>query len=238
MDYGDTRNTKRLKIIIAAGILLFLGIVALTIGNLKGNNQTNQALSGGKQTTGQSADVVLNFGNQIDTQNVTVLFNNKTYPPQQVTNQEWTFGLNPGTYTLTASDTGYKQFSTSFTAVSGQQTLINVSLQPLSAPSPIADISQVSMGSGGSGSLADQISPASTITQAQYFYGNTWAVLTINTHNGIGIAYVIAQYDLTKGRWVIAYGPDDDFEESALQQLPSDVQSYVNANFYVEQGGT
>lgn len=231
----DTQNNSgRKRILLFSGLVLVV-VMAFVLDSL---HHGQPQKSDNSQSEQQQADVTLDFKDQTDSQGVAVTFNNNALAPKTVGDTQWTYALSPGTYALVISKAGYKQLLENFTASVGQTTFVNVSLQPTFTSNPIANTSQIAADSSGSTSLAGLISPASTITKTAYFDNNTWAVLTINTRIGLGLAYVVAQYDPSGSRWVIVYGPSDDFEVSALQQMPSDLQSYVDSNFYVEDGGT
>lgn len=199
--------SKKLLLIITVFILVLGVFVILHNLNPDTSNSTPRA----------TVTLTYNVGSLQDT---SVRFNNLSLKP---TNNSNTYDVLPGAYTLTVSKPGYRQFSASFNAKAGQSFIINVQLQLESNPQ-ITAIGQIPTPSVA----------GATITNTTYFYGKTWAALTVQKDNNS--ALVVVQYNPGSQTWSTMLGPGTSFSESDTQNLPAQVESYLAANNYINPG--
>ena len=215
--YEAQLNIKKLKKI---AIILFVILALIVIGLITLNYYRSQYTV-----------VTLDFS--VGSGSPSVRFNNKLTSPE--TKDTYTYKLYKGYYKLSISDVGYKDFSTSLKLVPKQNIYVNINLIPSVKPSA-TDLSKIStVITGTSTSLTSQW-PNATAT-AQYFDNDTWAYVTIHTNMGLGLAYLIVNYDSSSARWIIVRGPiDDSADVGSLQGLPADLQNYLE-NIGYQDGG-
>ncbi|MGH7195723.1 MAG: hypothetical protein ACREGA_02995 [Candidatus Saccharimonadales bacterium] len=131
----------------------------------------------------------------------------------------------------------YKQFSAEFNLSPQEPTEIIVNLKPTTKPSA-SDLSKIitqAVGTSSSVALSSQLTPATTITNTQYFDNQTWALVTLNLRGGIGLSYFVDHYNAYYGRWVLVAPPNDNFNANTVGTMPTDLQNYINHNYYVER---
>jgi hypothetical protein len=163
--------------------------------------------------------IQLNLPNE---QGLHATLNNKSIT---VTKSASTYTLQDGSYNLVMTDLNYHRFSTELTIHAGQTTIVNANLER-SITANIAGWDQLQ---------GSSIYPGVTITQTNYFYQNTWAVLAIELY-GSDNAIVVVHYNDTKGDWQFNAGPGTSFTLSSLKGVPSNVITFLENNNYIEGG--
>lgn len=172
----------------------------------------------------QAGTVVINYTvSKLETNAIT--FNGKVYTPQSESSTALTYRLHRGSYKLDVNVPGYKLFSTPFAVQTGSELSINAALKFKIDPT-IISLQQVNG--------LDQ--PSLTLVNVQYFEGQTWAVLNIQT-NGSDPAVVVAEYQPERGTWQPELGPGTYFRPVDERSLPAAIQDYLQTNNYINQGG-
>ena len=229
-------NANRRKIILllilAVAVVLIVTVLALLNKppSSKGANSSNAPVSG---TSYQSGTMEVTINNLPDQNGLVVSLNQK--PLTNVSPDStgaFSEELSGGTYTLQVNKPGYKAFSAQFSITPSQTTLINVNPQPI-ADTTITNWSQVHASDPvqfddaptGSGTSP---SPAVSIVNVQYFYNKTWAFLTVN--DGSAYGYEVAQYNFQTNSWVGIAGTSQYFSNYYVNEMPSLVQGYLQAN--------
>jgi hypothetical protein len=170
-----------------------------------------------------------------DTSSLSLSINSKNYQPVSLADN---YTLHRGTYTVRVTKTGYQPFSAGFSIKTGQTVIVNADLVAEVTPPALSLSTTYTSGSVGPGAptLASTLPSTTTIDALAYFYGQTWAVLTLDQHTGIGIIVCVAQYQTASHAWVVAVQPDDDFSSNSVASLPPLVSTYVHNNFTVNPG--
>lgn len=195
--------------------LFIVGVLILAIVGVLGFTANKAATKQG--------EVILAY-NLANAEGITATFNGKRVAPSK--GSATTYALDPGTYKLLVSKPGFHTFSTQLPVAAGQPVTVNVQLS-LIADSTITSVDQLSLPGG---SL-----PGTQIGKPQYFYANTWAVLSLQAP-GTDSGVVIVTYDAVSGLWHTAQGPGTRFDPANAQKLPPLVQGYLKANNLVSPG--
>lgn len=147
-----------------------------------------------------------------------------TYNDTRAGNGE-THTLAPGSYTVKVEKAGYTPFSTKFTLRANDELIVNAQLRPASIPTvnSLQDI----------GIAEDFDIGGATITNREYFYDQTWAVLTVS-YQGERDA-VVVQYDVENHTWHTVAGPAIFFTADEIAAYPPLIQNYLTDNNFVGQ---
>jgi hypothetical protein len=144
-----------------------------------------------------------------------VEFNDRPVTPVSRSATSTTYRLAHGSYTVVITDPGYKPFSTQVTIHSGDQLHLSANLQLDSDPT----LTQVSQ-------IKDFILPGANIGSVRYFYGMTWAVLTVTLPN-TDPAVAVTHYNPATSQWSLVAGPGTFFSPSSLKGVPSQAANYL-----------
>jgi hypothetical protein len=132
-------------------------------------------------------------------------------------------GLRPaytvaaGTHHISVTKPGYRDFGADFSVTRGSAVTVNVTM-PRTVAVPTGSLD---------GRVASGINlPGLTISDSHYFYGNSWAVVKVQTTDG-NIGFVIARYDDASAAWQSVRGPGTRFQSSDLSDVPTEVVQYL-----------
>lgn len=202
-------QTKQRNIILGIiGILLIVVVGASLVSHTVGNNK---------------GTLTLNFKlpniNQLQ-----VTLNDK---PINIKSTQQTLTVDAKKYTLKASRTGYKPFTTTFAVEANATTAINISMQVAGDQNHITNPNQIaSIGA----TLNNMV-----VTDVKYFYQNTWAFATLQIDGNT--AYVVVDYNFKTNNWDIVSGPGTSFADTSLQNAPADIVTYLQQNDFIYQEG-
>ena len=205
-------NVTKGKYFTLAGLTILI-IVTLT-------------LIGARRVRPQASVGSLEIALQVpDTNNIVATLNNK---PINFNKLQTNYTLKAENYTLSIKKSGYEDLSAQFTIQAGRPIIINAALQRLPTPK-LTNLATVKPPPGVS-------IQGWAIANATYFYNNTWAFVDARTTGGLG-AFFVLQYDDVARTWKVILGPETVFTSEDVQNLPADVQDYLQNNNYVYAGG-
>jgi hypothetical protein len=138
-----------------------------------------------------------------------------------------TYKLKDGAQQLVVQKTGFKPFRTNFQITKNQTLVITVAMQSTAPQSTTIATEQVQTAFNPAGF---------TVTQATYFYSNTWVVATVSV-DGRDSAVIVAQYVGGSQNWKTVLGPGTIFFPSDTINLPQDVTNYLDQQHYILQEG-
>jgi hypothetical protein len=167
------------------------------------------------------ATVTLQY-NVASTQGVTVTFNGHSIVPSSPN----TYLLKPGIYSLAIAGEGYSPFAAHLNLKAQQKFVVSVQLS-LNSDSTIQNIAQLNLPNG-------QNIPGASITAINYFYNQTWAVVSLQAEGSSAV--VVVEYSVVADTWTTILGPGTAFTQANSQDLPSKVTDYLIANNYISQG--
>lgn len=219
---------RRLVLVIGTFVLLIL-ILVLYISvrpqTIRIGDRTYHAVSAQDE-----GSLVINY-NDITNQSGMVVELNQSPLKGQAVNQD---SLPPGSFNLTVTDKGYKDFSQDFSVVAEQTTYVSVKLLPISPPSA-SNLNDIITNAQTSTpvSMASILPSETVVENVVYLDDNAWAIITANLKIGVGQVHFVAQYDSNIGLWIAVTNPDDDFDSSDISTLPTSVQNYIYNNYGV-----
>jgi hypothetical protein len=212
-NYQAPQSNQGRKLLILGGVVLALLMILIFVFTRGGSSPASPA-SGGA-ASGKQGSVVLQY-KLGDTSGFTVSFNGKVTKPVKGT----IYNLNPANYTMKVSADGYKDFTSKFSLKAGQTVLINVDVQPTDpTATDVTNLTQINY-------LPDGLAGAATITNTQYFYSNTWVVLTVDTPDDSGL-FIVGNYQGNTKSWVSMVDPTRNFDTDTASRLPTEIQQYL-----------
>jgi hypothetical protein len=149
--------------------------------------------------------------------------------PLKLTSLQGTYEVSAKKYTLDITKPGYKPFSSTFTVKDKGTTVVNVTMErsaPTAASSttPPKRIPQLTDDTLGI-----------HVVDAKYFYDQTWAFVTVQPQNEDNAGYGVAHYDDGLKDWVLTLGPGTSFNQDDVQDMPADIQQYMQDQGYLYQ---
>lgn len=199
-------NRRNLLRVLLILILLLLAVITL---NLYNNYEHGTVL------------INLQLPN---TQNISATLNGKPFVIKGL-NAE--YRLHRGTQDLVISKTGYKTTSTKFNVTPGTSA---VTIKPVGVTPRDTTIATSQLAA----SLAAVIPSSFFVQQSQFFYSNTWAVVTIDNQQQ-DTAILVANYVGGSIGWKIVLGPGTLFSQSDMTKVPPDVATYMSEQNYIDE---
>lgn len=236
--YSNLRGTdngfrRKLIALIALAVIMLIGIIVFQTQRTTTIKVGNKTYSyKGSPTLGTMKLVASGIA---DGTGLTISLNSSPFTAKSfISSGSFSKSLPAGSYTIQATEPGFKSFSTQFTINWDRSTIIEVSLPP-NTDTTITSWSQVqSKGDPAQWDTPAQYitnpNPTITITNVVYFYNKTWALIT--TYDGSQYGYEMAKYDPQKSVWIGVAETTQFFSNDNVYSMPSEVQTYLENNNY------